>query len=224
MAPRTKTRDRIIEASLELFNAEGERNVTTNHIAAHLGISPGNLYYHFPNKQAIVAELFMRYEARVDGFLQLPLQRPMQVQDKAVYLEALLGAMWDYRFLHRDLEGLLAANLELAQRYQVFAARCLQHAQAIYQGFVAAGILMMDDAQAEALALNAWIILTSWVRFLGTVSAGTEQLDQLQLRRGIYQVLALESGFVAPAAREAVAALQWEYFVALEPLLQMPDG
>ena len=107
MAPRPKTRDRIIEASLALFNAQGERNVTTNHIAAHLGISPGNLYYHFPNKQAIVAELFMRYEERVDGFLQLPLQRPVEVRDKAVYLEALLGAMWDYRFLHRDLEHLL---------------------------------------------------------------------------------------------------------------------
>jgi len=223
MAPRAKTRDRIINASLELFNAQGERNVTTNHIAAHLGISPGNLYYHFPNKQAIVAELFVGYESRVDQFLRLPLQRPMQVQDKAIYLEALLGAMWDYRFLHRDLEGLLAANPDLAQRYQAFASRCLQHAQAIYQGFVDAGILLMNKAQAEALALNAWIILTSWVRFLGTVGAGAGQLDQLQLRRGIYQVLALESGFVAPEAQGEVEALQQQYAVALERLLQAPS-
>ena len=57
MAP-PKTRDRIVEASLELFNAQGERSVTTNHIAAHLGMSPGNLYYHFRNKQAIIALLF----------------------------------------------------------------------------------------------------------------------------------------------------------------------
>lgn len=222
MAPRAKTRDRIIEASLALFNAQGERNVTTNHIAAHLGISPGNLYYHFPNKQAIVAELFVGYESRVDQFLRLPLERPMQVQDKAIYLEALLGAMWDYRFLHRDLEGLLDANLELSQRYQAFATRCLQHAQAIYRGFVAAGILVMDEDQTEALALNAWIVLTSWVRFLGTVGAGAGQLDQLHLRRGIYQVLALESGFVGPAARGEVEALQRQYAVALEKLLQAP--
>ena len=66
MAPRVKTRDRIVAESLELFNAQGERNVTTNHIAAHLGMSPGNLYYHFRNKQAIIAELFAQYEAQVD--------------------------------------------------------------------------------------------------------------------------------------------------------------
>lgn len=222
MVLRAKTRDRILEASLELFNAQGERNVTTNHIAAHLGISPGNLYYHFPNKPAIVAELFVHYEARVDQFLRLPRERPMQMQDKAAYLEALLGAIWDYRFLHRDLEGLLAANPELAQRYQAFASCCLLHARAIYQGFIDAGILLMDQAQAEALALNAWIVLTSWVRFLGTLGASSGPLDQAHFRRGIYQVLALESAFVAPDARDAVNALQQRYYVALDQLPRAP--
>ncbi|MCQ4294380.1 TetR/AcrR family transcriptional regulator [Pseudomonas stutzeri] len=221
MAPRTKTRDRIIEASLALFNAQGERNVTTNHIAAHLGISPGNLYYHFANKQAIVAELFGQYEARVDQFLRLPPAREVQVQDKALYLEALLDAMWDYRFLHRDLEGLLDADPEFAVRYQAFATRCLQHAQTIYQGFATAGILLADEMEIDALALNAWIVLTSWVRFLGTAGtgAGSGQLDRLHLRRGIYQVLALENGLVAAGAVEAVRALQQQYFVPSEQIL-----
>lgn len=37
---RQNTYTRIIEAGLLLFNEEGERNISTNHIAAHLGISP----------------------------------------------------------------------------------------------------------------------------------------------------------------------------------------
>ena len=62
-APRT--RDRILEASLTLFNAEGLAAVSTHRIAAELGISPGNLHYHFKAKQLLVGVLFRRFEERL---------------------------------------------------------------------------------------------------------------------------------------------------------------
>ena len=219
MAPRINTRDRIAQASLELFNAQGERSVTTNHIAAHLGISPGNLYYHYRNKQVIIAQLFAEYESHVDQFLHLPEGRTLTVEDKTFYLEALLAAMWHYRFLHRDLEHLLETDAALAERYRQFAQRCLTHAQAIYAGFVEAGILCMTPAQVEALSLNAWIMMTSWVRFLCTVRGASAELDENLMRRGIYQVLALEGGYVSPAAQGAVERLYERLFVPLERVL-----
>lgn len=214
-----KTRERIIQESLALFNAQGERSVTTNHIAAHLGISPGNLYYHFRNKQAIIAELFTQYESQVDTFLRRPDSRALTVEDKTFYLEALLAAMWHYRFLHRDLEHLLDSDAELAERYKLFSQGCLQRAQGIYQGFVDAGILLMTTAQVEALTLNSWIIMTSWVRFLCTTRGNPGDLSQEMLRRGIYQVLALEGGYIAPQAREAVEALYRKLHVPLDQVI-----
>ncbi|QJP06480.1 TetR/AcrR family transcriptional regulator [Pseudomonas multiresinivorans] len=216
MAPRINTRDRIAQASLELFNAQGERSVTTNHIAAHLGISPGNLYYHYRNKQVIIAQLFAEYESHVDQFLHLPEGRALTVEDKTFYLEALLAAMWHYRFLHRDLEHLLDSDPELAAAYRAFARRAMDNAKAIYRGFVDAGILQMDEPQLEALTLNAWIILTSWVRYLCTTREVASDLSEALMRRGIYQVLALESGHIAPAFREAVAAVFDRLYVPLE--------
>mgnify|MGYP006189992069 CR=1 FL=1 len=49
-----KTRDRILEVSLLLFNEEGESGLSSVDIANALEISPGNLYYHFKGKDAII--------------------------------------------------------------------------------------------------------------------------------------------------------------------------
>ena len=56
-APR-RTAERILEVTLELFNRFGEPNVSTTLISAELGISPGNLYYHYPAKDELINNLF----------------------------------------------------------------------------------------------------------------------------------------------------------------------
>jgi AcrR family transcriptional regulator len=54
-APATK--QKILDASLELFNENGISNVRLQQIADETGISVGNLAYHFNNKEAITESL-----------------------------------------------------------------------------------------------------------------------------------------------------------------------
>jgi len=216
MITRLKTRQRIINTSLELFNQLGERSVSTNHIAAHMEISPGNLYYHFPNKQAIISVLFTDYEALILGFLRPPEGRLPDVNDKRVYLKELLNAIWQYRFLYRDIEHLLHSDADLAVRYRHFSMQCLFQGQAVFAGFVQAGILDMTPQQIESLTLNAWIILTSWVSFLCATRKRSDHLSEQAVKRGIYQLLMLESGFVTAPYRCAVDELLNEYYVPLQ--------
>ncbi len=96
-----KTRDKIVYAALELFNQHGERNITTNHIADHIEISPGNLYYHFRNKQEIVREIFALYSAEL-----LERFTPIQGSQESLtmlksYLDSIFTLMWKYRFSTR---------------------------------------------------------------------------------------------------------------------------
>ena len=53
MTKRSATASRILEASRKLFNAKGYTATSVTEIAASLGISQGNLTYHFPTKQAL---------------------------------------------------------------------------------------------------------------------------------------------------------------------------
>jgi hypothetical protein len=91
---------------------------------------------------------------------------------------------------------------------------------AIYGGFVEAGILAMSKEQIESLTLNAWIILTSWVRFLCTTRENSTHLNEDAIRRGVYQVLMLESAYVTAQARDQVNALCEAFYVPLQQALE----
>lgn len=50
--------DAIIEACRQILSQEGEESLTTNRIAEVAGVTIGSLYQYFPNKEAILANLF----------------------------------------------------------------------------------------------------------------------------------------------------------------------
>ncbi|MAD45408.1 MAG: TetR family transcriptional regulator [Oceanospirillaceae bacterium] len=223
---KSSTRERILAASLSLFNEQGERSVSTNHIAAHLQISPGNLYYHFKNKQAIIFALFEQYQQRVLGILEIPAGRTLQPQDKLHYLQGVFKGLWDYRFLHRDMEHLLLADPELHRHYRDFFRTCQSRVEAIFRGLGAAGILNVSEDDISGLALNTWIIVTSWFSFLRcnllSDEAGTISPELLQ--GGIYQVFTLERPYLTDEYRDEMIALQQRYMPRPSWLVHDPAG
>lgn len=115
-APR-RTAQRILEVTLDLFNRFGEPNVSTTAISAELGISPGNLYYHYPAKDALINTLFDQYEEALNGLLQAS-DSVHNVEDAWFFLHTLFELIWEYRFLYRDLNDLLSKNRRLETHFQ----------------------------------------------------------------------------------------------------------
>ena len=113
-----KTRDRILLASLDLFNSEGEENVTALDVANALDISPGNLYYHFKGKDALIAALFDNFEEEMGLIFQGAEDRLNSLEDHWLFLYIMLEEIYDFRFFYRSL-GLLADRYpQLAKRFR----------------------------------------------------------------------------------------------------------
>ena len=106
--PPRRTRERILELSLRLFNDFGEPNVNTTLISDEMNISPGNLYYHFKNKDDIINCIFQQFEREIDKLLAVPQDRQANVEDAWLFLHVLFELVWKYRFFYRDLNNLLS--------------------------------------------------------------------------------------------------------------------
>ncbi|SCK23701.1 TetR/AcrR family transcriptional regulator [Vogesella sp. LIG4] len=206
--PRIKTYDRIVEESLALFNEHGERSITTNHIAAHLGISPGNLYYHFRNKEEIVYQIFLHYRRFITERLAVPQGRSMDVNDLVNYLETAFEAMWRFRFMFYDLPGLIARNPQLQADYHQFVNSELktmleQH----FRQFIHLGLLKMALEDIEAVSVNIWLVVKFWFAFEQTARPKAP-ITEASGHRGVHQVLALLKPYVTPEFLPAFTELQ----------------
>jgi AcrR family transcriptional regulator len=213
-----RTRERILENALALFNRHGEPSVTTAHIADEMNISPGNLYYHFRNKDEIIGELFDAFASSVALLLAGPSSRGADVEDLWLFMHVLFEQMWEYRFFFRDLDEITSRAPQLAARF----AELIRHEQSavieLCGGMRAAGALHATDAEIAALATNAVMLTTYWMSFqrLSRAPAGGALADPtgMHFERGVAQVLALLSPFLQGVHRALAERLRGRYLGA----------
>jgi AcrR family transcriptional regulator len=203
-----QTRQRILDASLAMFNAQGEPNVTTNHIADELEISPGNLYYHFKNKDDIIEHLFGRYEERIDDALAAPSGRLPGLEDVWLQLHLVFECIWDYRFLYRDLIDILSRNRRLRIRFARILRRADEQAHVVMRGLSQAGVMRASAAELDAAATNVLVISTFWMNY---ASARGDKDEQRSIRDGIVQVMMLLAPFLRDAERVHLNTLTQAY-------------
>ena len=203
-----QTRQRILDASLVMFNAQGEPNVTTNHIADELEISPGNLYYHFRNKDDIIEQLFGGYEQRMDAALSAPEGRLPGLEDVWLQLHLVFECIWDYRFLYRDLVDILTRNRRLRLRFARILKRADEQAHQVMRGLVQAGVMRASADEVDAAATNILVIATFWLNY---AAARGDKDERTSIRDGIVQVMMLIAPFLRDAERVHLHTLTRAY-------------
>ena len=125
---------RILDAAAELIAEVGVDNTTTNAIAARVRISVGTLYQYFPNKEALVRALAVRYLEVLDAVLPVPADEdpaqwslPQEVERAVQVLERFIKEHPGFPHVYRAARG--ASDPE--------NTRLLDHGKAHFEGVFA---------------------------------------------------------------------------------------
>lgn len=152
-----RTKERILDAARRLFNAQGTAAVDTHDIARAARMSPGNLYYHYPNKRAIVRDLVQEIELYDEAAWR---RRGGAGASFPEFIDFFFGSVARDRFFFVESPRLLAQDAALAEDWRRRHGRLSAALLATARGWVEAGVMLPfeDDADAEAFVDSAWIL------------------------------------------------------------------
>jgi AcrR family transcriptional regulator len=119
-----KTKEKILDTARELFNESGYSQVTIRQIASAMGISSGNLNYHYGTRESVLEALYFQMVEPFDERIEKLDQHTFTVE--AIYhdIKTSMQGMLTYRFFWTDLYNLLSSNTSIRDHFEsVRAAR-----------------------------------------------------------------------------------------------------
>jgi AcrR family transcriptional regulator len=163
------TKEKIKEAAIELFNRQETLSVTTNHIAKEVGISPGNLYYHYKNKEEILIEIYQEMSDTFVGYNSFTriMQSDNPLKELSEMFDLYGELFWHYRFLMRDATVLMAIYPQLKSMFLERQEKRIKQIESLLNYLLQHNIL--EHIPAEEISLRAklhWFISTYWQTFI----------------------------------------------------------
>lgn len=132
-----KSKEKILQKALELFNINGFGNVSIRQIAAELNISHSNLIYHYKTKNDMADALHTE-------LLQKAVALNTSVKKSENFIENLFNStktgfeiLYDYRFFMIDLNEILKENTLLKSAFlEVEKVRSKMYKDVIEKGII----------------------------------------------------------------------------------------
>jgi len=206
---KIKTRDRILNTSLSLFNSLGEPNVTTLLISDELDISPGNLYYHFRSKGDIVEELFTAFEAEMLDLLAVPEDVDVSLDQQSFFLHLLFEAVARYRFLYQDLVNVLSRYERLQARFRRVLKKKTGAFRSICESLRRQNMMQIEQEDLDSLCEQLTLTACYWSAF-DTLSH-LDDRESVDPGRGVYQMMHLMLPYFAADEQEHVKLISRDY-------------
>jgi AcrR family transcriptional regulator len=200
------TARRILEHARKAFNERGAATVGVREIARDLGLSPGNVSYHFPTKEALVAGLMADAHARNNAQAEA-----LPVGEGFEGLMALVRGIMlrdvENRWLNRDVVGLLAAFPELRPIQEEMQRRRDARTERILGKLVAGGQLDGERVKQRLpeLRLQVFTQIFFWLPSALLAAPEADPTERLELH--LRAAMALLLPYCTPSGRRRLEAL-----------------
>jgi AcrR family transcriptional regulator len=119
------TKEKILNTALECFNRDGTDAVTVRSIAVELGMSHGNLCYHFPTTDDIIKALYFQLVEEMNAQIAPNTQNSkntewvkIDIKFLAKMTRASFEGLYKYRFLLLDFVHIMRRMPEIRTHYQ----------------------------------------------------------------------------------------------------------
>jgi AcrR family transcriptional regulator len=201
-----ETQNRILNTAIALFNEHGTARISANRIADECGLSRGNLYYHYNNKQAIINAIYDRMAGEVKNGWVNDIEQPT-VDHMLQMFDRQLELIWRYRFFYRELTALLAEDETLQQRFsrdrQNRTETIVEYCQALIDNDILIG--PGQPRSLSNLVKLSWILSDNVINY---ISVDKPNVYPDCISEGYELLIDLFRPYLSPAACEVLAGRQ----------------
>lgn len=156
----------ILKTALELYNESGVNTVTSRHIAAKMGISPGNLHYHFKHTDDIIKTLYDHLAVRFDAIMS-ELESKDHIDLNTMRESSMMSfeLVYEYRFIFLHFVEIGMRIPAIKDDYYALTQRRTAEFLSLFEQLIAQGIFRDDlpEPVLKALVTQIFIISDFWL-------------------------------------------------------------
>ncbi len=156
-------KDKILETATILFNEKGCMNTSTRHIAESLGISVGNLYYYFKNKEDIIIDIYENYMNSISSYLT----SIKDDVDSPFDYHALFSSQMEFEkkcaFLRLEISNLYKTYPKVKETIEKRVIEKAKELKSLFLHQIKYGYMInLDEEELKFLCSNTWVIGSQW--------------------------------------------------------------
>lgn len=205
-----KTRDRIKSTAVALFNEKGATNVSTVQISDVMGISPGNLYYYFTNKEHIIRSILEEDMIPHSDHIYLDTESDNPVEVLTNMTGQLMQYALKYKFFYAEQFSLFNNDPLLQQMYRKRWDKLVEQLTDLFVAWQESGF-MRPSSRAWKKELVEYFLITGPSNLRSNMSLYPEYSTEKALQKALNSVLLVVSGdFVEDICEKMVARIKGE--------------